>query len=267
MAKKKNSIALFFIVMGVWLLGMVSPAPAGQDRELTTIRIITPEWEGQTNRDGSGLFFDILRAVYTPSGIQVKFTLAPWKRCRISVNSSRSDAMLAVWKNHAKAQNQLTPLYPIFVEEVTAVFKKASLLSWQGIHTLDYRRVVWMRGYDYHNSSAMKGLQAAQLYEVDSHEDAWRQLNLDRTDIYIDALIDLNYYIRANDINGDLYHKEFLWRQNGYVAFSNTEKSLLLIDIFNREIPKLIENGRLAQIHRRWNAPFLAEYWEPSAQD
>jgi len=241
-------------------MGMAGPAPAGQG--LKTIRVITPEWEGQTNKDGTGLFFDILRAVYTPSGIKMEFTLAPWKRCRVHVNSGLADAMLAVWKNHADEQDQLTPRYPIFVEEVIAVFKKASLISWEGIHTLDYKRAVWMRGYDYHKSSAMEGIQLAFRNEVDSYQEAWRQLNLDRIDFYIEALIDLDYYTKANNIDADLYRKELLWRQNGYAAFSNTPRSKELIAIFNREIPKLEASGRLAQIHRRWNTSFSAEDWQ-----
>ncbi len=263
MSKKKNRLTVISLALGICLIWMSGPALAGQGPAVKTIRIITPEWEGQTNGDGTGFFFDVLRAVYTPSGIQMEFTFAPWKRCQIFVNSGRADAMLAVWKNHADDQNQLTPQYPIFVEEVTAVYKKASLISWQGIHTLDYKRAVWMRGYDYHKSSAMTGIQLAFWNEVDSYEEAWRQLNLDRVDIYIETLVDLNYYIQANTINGDLYHQALLWRQNGYVAFANIPRSKLLIDVFNREILKLAASGRLAEIHRRWNLPFFEENWQP----
>ncbi|MFW6241724.1 MAG: hypothetical protein ACOC98_14105, partial [Thermodesulfobacteriota bacterium] len=60
------------------------------------IHIITPEWEGQTNKDGTGLFFEIVRGACEPAGIQVVYRFAPWKRCQETVKKGKADAMLCV---------------------------------------------------------------------------------------------------------------------------------------------------------------------------
>jgi hypothetical protein len=55
-----------------------------------TIFIVTPEWDGQTNKDGTGLFFDIVRSVYEPEGIKMKFEIVPWKRAELMVISDKA---------------------------------------------------------------------------------------------------------------------------------------------------------------------------------
>ncbi|MCG8634224.1 MAG: transporter substrate-binding domain-containing protein [Desulfobacterales bacterium] len=257
---KTNRLIIIALWAGLFLCGAVTVATA-ESPVPATIKIITPEWEGQANRDGTGLFFDIVRAVYGPAHVSMEARFAPWKRCQVSVTSAKADAMMCVWKARAAELNQLTPRYPLFVEQTAVVFKKASMFFWQGIHTMDYRRAVWLRGYDYHRDEQMASVQLARWYEVDSHEEAWQQLSMDRFDFYIDALIDLDAYIRSNDLDEGLYQKEILWRTRSFMAFSDTEKSRTLIEIFDREIQKLVKNGELARIYSKWDQPFFVEYW------
>ena len=225
------------------------------------LRIITPRWEGQTNADGSGLFFDILRAVYTPEDIGLTWTFAPWKRCQAMVRAGNEDAMLCVWKAHARENHQITTKVPLFVEETCAVIKKASGIAWKGNHSLDYRRAVWLRGYDYHKSPWMSGIQLAAWHEVDSHEEAWHQLNLDRFDAYIDARIDIDLYMKSDPDNAGLYRVYPLWKQKSYVAFSDTKRSRVLIRIYNARMAALIASGELARIHAKWGRAFDPADW------
>ncbi len=263
--KRNNSFYIVLLcVFAQVLAGVFIPGYAHADTEknINTIRIITPQWEDQTNPDGTGLFFDIVKAVYNPLGIKMDYNFAPWKRCQAKVNKGSTDAMLCVWKTHADEQKQLTPKYPIYIEQTAAVIKKASRISWFGMHTLDYRRAVWLRGYDYVNDKHMSAIQLAMWHEVDNYDDAWLQLNLDRFDVYIDALIDLNQYIHTNGINRDLYQIQILWSENAYVAFSNSKRGAYLADMYDREIQKLFKSGELERIYRRWNQPFLEGYWQ-----
>ncbi len=243
------------------LFGAVAIALANPSTPADTIKIITPEWDGQTNRDGTGLFFDIVRAVYNPARVKVEFRFAPFKRCQATVSAAKADAMLCVWKTHASELKQLTPRYPIFVERTAVIFKNASMFSWQGLHTMDYKRAAWLRGYNYHRDKEMASVQLAQWYEVDSHEEAWQQLNMDRFDFYIDALIDLNAYIKSNKVDMHLYQKEVLWSNESFMAFSDTKRSRALIEIFDREIQKLVKSGELARIYEKWDQPFYSNYW------
>src|SRR5690554_5285993 len=48
--------------------------------DIKAISVVAPEWEGFTNKDGSGLYWELLRAIYEPVGITVKTANVPWNR-------------------------------------------------------------------------------------------------------------------------------------------------------------------------------------------
>lgn len=229
---------------------------------VTKIEIITPQWEGQTNEDGTGLFFEIIRRVYDPMGIKVVYRFAPWKRCQTTVTSKDADAMLCVWQIDAQRENQIIPHYPMYVEVTAVIFKRVSIPSWQGIHSMDLKRAVWLRGYDYHTYEPLRNIRFSKWHEVDSYENAWRQLNLDRFDVYLEALIDLEQYIKQNAIDTGLYSKEILGSEKAYISFSNSETSRELIRIFDGQILGLFRSGELEKIYQKWDQPFYPEYWE-----
>lgn len=227
-----------------------------------TIRIITPEWEGQTNKDGTGLFFQIVREVYEPAGIRMKYLFAPWKRCQEAVKSREADAMLCVWKEHAEAMGQILPRYPFFVEYTAAVWKKGVMPDWKGIASLNGKRAVWLGGYDYHTLSHFSGISFSHRDEVNDYKLAWRMLDHDRVDVYVDALIDVKKYIAAHNLNMSPYRLEILWGENAYVAFGDTEKSRQLISVFDRNLKTLFESGRLKVIFDRWGATYDPSVWK-----
>jgi ABC-type amino acid transport substrate-binding protein len=226
-----------------------------------TIRIATPSWEGQTNEDGTGLFFEIVCSVYEPAGIKMAYEIVPWKRAQMMVNSNKADAMVCVWQEHAEEQGQITPRYPIFVEYTAAVFKKKNFKEWKGAGSLNGRQAVWLRGYDYQTTSELKGVKF-KWDEVDSYKQAWMLIEKERVDVYIDALIDLDQYIRQNQINMTPYGLEILWATNAYMAFGKSERSEKLIQIYDKRIIELFKSGELKRIYEKWNARFSPEPWQ-----
>lgn len=259
---KKGLNLSFFLwaLAGLWV--MAGPAGTAGAGPVDRIRIITPMWEGQTNPDGTGLFFEIIRRVFAPEGIQMAYEFAPWKRAQILVKTGKKDAMLCVWAHHARQEGQLIPRYPMYIEHTAAVYKKASIPKWGGIQSLDQRRLVWLRGYDYHREKQMEPVRPSGYQEVDSHEEAWLQLNLDRFDVYMDALIDIDGYIRTHGIDMAMYGKQILWSEKAYPAFSDSDRSRDLIRIFDRQIRILLDTGELKKIYEQWKQPFDDRYWQ-----
>ncbi len=99
------SLAVYAVVLAEPSTGL------GQDRKINNIQIATPQWDGQTNKDGTGLFFEIVKRIYEPEEIKVDVVFCPWKRAQSRVSSGKSDAMLCVWREHAAQQKQLIPQY------------------------------------------------------------------------------------------------------------------------------------------------------------
>ena len=71
------------LALGVGGAPVVQADALGDSLEQAHIRKVTfaaPAWEGYTNADGSGLYWDLLKQVYAPYGLDVKFINMPWNR-------------------------------------------------------------------------------------------------------------------------------------------------------------------------------------------
>ncbi|MBD3327484.1 hypothetical protein GF339_23065, partial [candidate division KSB3 bacterium] len=162
------------LALGI-VLSWLGPASAEDQAAITEIHIVTPAWEEFTNEDGTGVWFEIVRAVYEPVGITMTYEFAPWKRAMEQVASAEADAFLGEYES----ETFLMPRYPLDVERTAVVFKKGTVPTWEGSPSLVGKNVVWLRGYDYHLVSELEGL-AFDWYEIDNYAQAWGMLEKDR---------------------------------------------------------------------------------------
>lgn len=211
----------------------------------TSIQIVTPAWEYQTNADGTGLFFDILRSVYEPVGISLEYQIVPWKRAISILNYKKADAMVCAIQLTVDKANLITPQYPIAKDYTVAVFKKDKIEKWKGTETLIGKNLIWMMGYDLHKKQMLKGLKFG-WEEVLSHSSAWKRLDAEwNADIYIDSYFDVGAYIKKHNLDMTHYRIEVIWGENAYLAFAKTDKSKKLIKIYDRRIKQLYNSGEL----------------------
>ena len=240
------------------------PVSAEEFGPIKRIDVATPQWDGQTNADGTGLFFDIVRRVYSPVGIELQYRFVPWKRAQKMVDFGEADAMLCVWREHAKEEGQAIPRFPLFVEYTAVVFRKDRIKTWQGLSTLDGKSAVWLRGYDYHAFAHFAPIRFSNWTEVNECHRAWELLERGRYDVYIDALIDIEQHIAKHDVDMAPYRLESLWGEKAYVAFSPSKKSEVLMRIYDRRIQELAVSGELKAIYGEWGVGFTPEAWYPS---
>lgn len=191
----------------------------------TSIQIVTPAWEFQTNEDGTGLFFDILRSVYEPVGISLEYQIVPWKRAISMLNYKNGDAMVCAIQLTVDKANLIIPQYPIAKDYTVAVFKKDKIEKWKGPETLTGKHLIWMMGYDLHKNKRLEGLDF-KWEEIPSHSSAWKRLDAEwNADIYIDSYFDVGAYIKKHNLDMTQYRFEILWGEKAYLAFARTEKS------------------------------------------
>lgn len=253
--KKLSDVALllcFFIIFG---------SDSISASENKTIQIVTPAWENQTNEDGTGFFFDIMRSVYEPVGIKLQYEIVPWKRAKHLVASGKADAMLCVAEQNIG--KQLVPKYPMIVDYTSVVFKKDRIKEWKGVETLDGKYAIWRLGYDFHMNPKMKGVRLKGWKEFHDYNHAWNLLKNNRTDFYIDALIEIQSYIKNNNIDMSSFQTENVWGEKMYISFAVSEKSEKLIRIYDRRIVGLAKSGELKIVFDKWGLyPFEAHLWE-----
>ncbi len=113
----------------------------------TEIIMASEEWSNATNRDGTGLYWDIFRAVYEPVGVKTKFIIQTYNRSVKLVKKNRVDAAVGIYPD--RVRGTLFSQYPFVKDYVLVLFKKNRLNQWNGLESLQNKKVAWIKGYSF----------------------------------------------------------------------------------------------------------------------
>ncbi len=111
--------ATLCITLLFFLCSSSIPAIAGNNP--TEIIMASEEWTNATNRDGTGLYWDIFRAVYEPVGIKTKFIIQTYNGSVKLVKKNRVDAAVGIYPD--PIQGALFSQYPFVKDYVLVLFK------------------------------------------------------------------------------------------------------------------------------------------------
>ena len=238
-----------FILMGqilTWILLNSTFLYGGET--ITSINIVTPEWQGLTNKDGTGLYFELLQMVYEPVGIKVKYEFVPWARAVIYVNSKTNDALLGSYNT----VDAYFPEYPIDTEYTVAVYKNGIVDRWLGEKSIENKKVAWVRGYNYHRYLNVK----VNFSEVNRSEQGWKMLMEDRIEFFLNSQNAIKKYVKKNDVDLNGIKINTVLVKNIYVRFSKTVKSKRLIEIYDKRMSTLIQRGKIQTLFKKWDSAY-----------
>ena len=207
-----------------------------------------------TEKDGKGLYWDILREIYAPEGITLKVNIAPAKRAEMMVRSNQADLMLGALRG--EIEGVLYPQWYYSADIISVIYKKSSFPNWQGQETLANKQVVWIRGYDYDQHL----YTSVNKFEVSKGIQGLMMLQKNRTDFYLDNAFNLRSTIKAEEkrlheagFQIDDYKIQEILRIKQYIAFANTKKGARLMKIFDDRFPILLTSGKLKKMFEKWN--------------
>jgi polar amino acid transport system substrate-binding protein len=220
-----------------------------------TFVIATPTWENQVNADGTGLFFDLLHAVYDPLGITLQVSFAPIKRSCKMLQKKEIDASVGFYSDEVGKKIgwdfYQTPKHPIITENFCAVFKKGKNINWRYPESLSNTRVCWIEGYDLKDRIPV----SMSYQKAATQKQAWNLLKTDRIDYYVDAASDSRSAAKQDNIDLNEYQFGSMWTDKMYIPFALTDRGAYFMSVFDLRMAQLHENGQLAQIYSKWNVP------------
>ncbi|SDF54259.1 amino acid ABC transporter substrate-binding protein, PAAT family [Limimonas halophila] len=223
-------------------LALAVPARAGTP----TLDVYAPHWEGYTNPDGSGMGWEVVRAVYEPAGVRVRFHTVPYQRAVVRVKNGEADAWLASY-----AHEQTGVIYPDWhydADRVSAVMMRAEAAAWTGVAALRNRRVAWMPAY---NMDQYLDVPVDHVSAVASHVSALRMLKAGRIDYFLGAAYEIENSLESlpDDLSRSTFTVEHAFNLKLYPGFARTEAGRRFAAIWDRRIPALLANGTLARIY------------------
>lgn len=208
--------------------------------------IVTPAWKTFTENDGTGFYFELMRMIYEPLGIEIRFQITPWARSAAMVSKHQADALLGSYKE--EAEQHYYPDNPIWHDISSVVFKRTKF-EWNGIKSLQDKNVGWIRAYGYDKYINV----TMNISKLINNEQAWKLLELDRIDYYIDSLTDLRLYMKENNVDSKEFRVENIIFKDMFVRFAKTEKGKKFTHIYDKRIVELQKNGELKTLYSKWN--------------
>ncbi|HCY87680.1 MAG TPA: hypothetical protein DHV36_21275 [Desulfobacteraceae bacterium] len=223
--------------------------PGGRAAGLSSVTTASPSWNTFTNENGTGLYHEIMNAVYSPLDIRVTHKYTNAKRGLYMVRQKLADiytckVMLDDYPDLILGK------YPMYEGKFYALFKKDAVKNWQGKSSMTGHRVVWRRGY--YKASELN-IDIVVL-ETNSGASALGQVVLDRATFYIDDLTLIRESIAKgrHEMDPDNFRIEPLGRRSYRPVFKRSERGKRLMEIYNRGIETLHRSGKLRAIFDKW---------------
>lgn len=224
----------------------------GRTERPKDIRLVSDAWHDLTRKDGTGLYFDLIRTVYARVGVQVSTQILPYARAVSMVRDKRADAWVASFMNEKDF-----PLYPKWHFDRNAqmvVYRANAAPPYKNQDSLANRKVAWLRdfGLDRYIKVPM------QVTEVDSLASAFGMLDRDRIEYFVGARSDLAEHIRDAKVDMSRYRMEFVMHLGLYLAFADTAKGAALRALWDQEMETLHRSENLLAIYKKYgyDVPF-----------
>ena len=214
-----------------------------------TLVFAAPAWEGYTNEDGTGLYWEIIKEVYEPLGFTVRLKNMPFNRSmKLMTNYRTVDGVPG--EGIDSDYNGLTfadlPLEP---EYLAIAYNKGKVAGFEEKPNLTGKVVGWRKGYNLLDDSYGK-FKVKEFFDL---EKGIALLESGSIDVLVDELseidavaehegVDLSKFETAEFVTGDYY----------FMVFGQTVASQPLADIYDLRIKEIALAGMLAPLYEEW---------------
>jgi len=224
----------------------LSPVAMLRAEEAPTLVTVGPAWPGFTNSDGSGLYHDLIRAIFAPH-YRIEHITVPTPQANRMLKIGRADIKLG--ETDAE-ESLLLAQVPLYENAYYVVFLKNPQRPWRGVESLTGKQIAWREGYYSEHDFPV----AVVPRPVRSGVAALSLVRLGRVDYYVDdlRLIYDSYEQAGLFLDPELYGLEQVGQRQYFPAFADTEKGRQLKREFEDGMLQLARAGRLTPIYEKW---------------
>jgi len=237
------------IILAILLCTSIAPAHA----ENTTIVFSTEAWKDATNKDGTGLYWDIFRAVYEPEGYKIEPKIRSYEGSINLLKHKQVDVMVGAYIN--EIESVVYPLNHFAVDIVQVIYKKDSKHPWNGIETINKKIVGWIKGYSFDEYLPEDIIKKSPIKRIQNRAAAFRLLNENRIDYFMDAMGDLSDFLNARiSHNSEDYIRQTILELKLYLVFTDDDKGSKLANIFDKRFSLLLTKGEIRKLYDKYKA-------------
>ncbi|MDG9925105.1 MULTISPECIES: transporter substrate-binding domain-containing protein [unclassified Pseudomonas] len=212
------------------------------------IQLVSEHWVGHTNEDGSGLAWDVMRQVFEPAGVKVRFRIVPYTRSIGLVQRGEADAWLGSYRDEI-SEKIIYPRWPYDADQIAALSLREQPVP--TLQSIGQYRLAWMRGYEYQRY--LPGI--SRFEEIERRVGILRMLELGHADFYLDASTEVEDVLHEGS-DPARFRTTVLTRLPLYAGFADTARGRALAELFDRRMTELVRDGALRAIFSRWQQPY-----------
>jgi len=210
-----------------------------------TITLCSLERAGLSQKDGTGYYWELLRAIYREEGIELKHHSAPFKRCLQLVEREIVDGAVAVFRtpertmkfNYPKSRLNVSTYGLSYLKETSQKEIKKGESS-----------VGIIRGYDFSEWLPSN----IKLVSLNSNTQAIGMLKLKRIQYHADDLQDVLFTLKEMGERPDQFAFKSLHTKNLYVPFTKNVRGQNLADSFDIGLKKVSIRGELKKLVEKY---------------
>ncbi|UII70938.1 transporter substrate-binding domain-containing protein [Pseudomonas sp. HN11] len=234
-----------------WLLIVLCSVAALVQAEsppvLGKIVLASEEWNDYTNKDGSGLAWDVLRQVFEPAGITLQTRSVPYTRSVGLAQRGEVDGWVGSYRD--EAQGVLYPHWNFDSDHIYALGLANTPAP--TVATLGNYRLAWVRGYKYEEYLP----NVHRFNQIERRDGILPMLEHARADFYIDALTEAKYVLNQAD-DPSKFTLTHIAELALYVGFADNERGRALMAVFDQRMAALVKSGELKAVFDRWKQPY-----------
>ena len=204
--------------------------------------VVSEELEELSQTDGSGLYFDLVRKIYEPLGIKVKFIISPYIRSVTSVKLKKADFWLGSYIN--EEDFAIYPRYAYDFDEVAALYNPVLFPQFKDITSLSGKNVAWIRGYNYDRHLPVKMIK----HQRNNRRTAFLSLQAGRFDIFLDDFDDMFAEIENKNPDMQAYQVKKIAKLFLFPAFRGDERGEKLRKIWDTRMQEIQKNGEFSAL-------------------
>lgn len=209
-----------------------------------------PSWENFTNRNGRGLYHDIIAAIFPNHTVR-----------HLYVSTEQANDMVAIGRADIKmcetipfeVASLLLSSIPMYENAYYVVFLRERIGGWEGASSLQEKRVAWREGYYSQVDFPVK----VNSIEVRKGEAALKMVILGRADFYVDdmTLIKQSFANIEEKIDTEKFGIEKVGVRGYFPVFAQSERGRMLKGKYEKRMERLFQSGALQQIYQTWGFP------------
>lgn len=211
------------------------------------VRVATETWASYSEKDGTGLYLEMVEAAFAKHDIEVEVILVPYARAVELVISGQADIVLAVYLDDY-GDKLIYSDSIVSIDRLDAIISPALDEQWQGAESLAGKTVVAQTDFRFNQHFDFQ----MNYFEVPAVENRLKMLAAGRVDAVLDYESTVLPIWDAAGLTPRHKIKRGLLQSNLHFAFSNNIRGLHLKRAFDTGFQEALTSDEIKGLHLQY---------------